>query len=76
MLAIVIPSWVAAMYLSGAEMSLGNQLVDSRLSHRDNREFGRNEEPVGEDERQHTTKPPQDARKRLIHRCRLEWERG
>ncbi len=46
---------------SCAAMPFGDQLVDARLAHRDQRELGGDEEPVGEDERQHGDQAEGDA---------------
>jgi hypothetical protein len=45
----------------------GNQLIDPRLPHRHDREFRRDEEAVGEHERQYADQTPEDARDRMLH---------
>jgi hypothetical protein len=77
MLDIVMPSCVAAMNGSGSETArsyrprapvpLGDQLIDPRLADRHDREFRRDEEPVGEDEREHGSEPPQVLAEREFH---------
>jgi hypothetical protein len=48
-------------------MTFGYELIDACLAHGHDREFGRDEKAVGEDERQYAAQAPHDARKGVVH---------
>ena len=50
-----------------APMAFSDELVDARLADRHDREFGGDEEPVGEDQRQEPDQAPDDAGQRELH---------
>ena len=52
-------------------MALGDQLVDARLAHRDQRELGGDEEPVGEDQRENGEQA--DGKMRRVEHPRAPW---
>ena len=50
-----------------AAVSFGDQLIDARLADGDDRELRRDEESVGEHEREHAAQPPRDIPERVVH---------
>ncbi len=76
-LAIVMPSCVAAMNWSGFSSArlhrtrhaaaFGEQLIDARLPHRDDRELGGHEKSVGQNQRQHREQADADVEDGVVH---------